>query len=134
MGMSRLVNRNITAASGRTSMRLEPEVWDALREICLREGVDLRDLMLTVERGASGGGRTSAVRVHVLRYYREAATEAGHITAGHGTANATGPLHFSSEITIDMDDEPDSLPLASSVMQAELSAQMAETAELAEAI
>ena len=110
-------------------MRLEPEVWDALREICLREGVDLRDLMLTVEREAAGGGRTSAVRVHVLRYYREAASEAGHIAAGHGTANATGPLHFTSEIAVDLDDDPAHTPLAPSVMQAELDAQVAEMAE-----
>jgi len=82
---SRLVNRNITAGSGRTSMRLEPEVWDALREICLREGLELRDLIQKIERGTDEGGRTSAVRVHVLQYFRAAATEAGHRSAGHGT-------------------------------------------------
>ena len=129
MGASRLVNRNITAGSGRTSMRLEPEVWDALREICLREGVELRELMLTVERGATSGGRTSAVRVHVLRYYREAATDAGHVAAGHGTSNATGPLHITSEIAIDLDEVPARPMLAPAQMQAELDAQMAEMAE-----
>ncbi|MGI4976341.1 MAG: ribbon-helix-helix domain-containing protein, partial [Janthinobacterium lividum] len=39
MGESRLVNRNINATAGRTSMRLEPEFWDALREICQRESL-----------------------------------------------------------------------------------------------
>ncbi len=86
MGGSRLVNRNITAASGRTSMRLEPEVWDALREVCLREGIDLRDLNKRVEQESSPGGRTSAVRVHVLQYFRAAATEEGHRDVGHGSA------------------------------------------------
>lgn len=84
MSASRLVNRNITAGGGRTSMRLEPEVWDALREICVREGVDLRDLIQQVEKTAPDGGRTSAVRVHVLTYFRTAATEEGHRAAGHG--------------------------------------------------
>lgn len=101
MGESRLVNRNITAGAGRTSMRLEPEVWDALREICLRESIELRDLIRTVERHAVAGGRTSAVRVHVLQYFREAATDEGHIKAGHGTTTATGPLHIISEIELD---------------------------------
>jgi len=85
---SRLVNRNITAGSGRTSMRLEPEVWDALREICLRESLELRDLIQQIEHGTDEGGRTSAVRVYVMCYFRAAATEAGHRAAGHGTAPA----------------------------------------------
>ena len=84
MSGSRLVNRNITALNGRTSMRLEPEVWDALREICLREGIELRDLIQRVEQTTDEGGRTSAVRVHVLQYFRAAACETGHRQAGHG--------------------------------------------------
>lgn len=83
-GFSRLVNRNITTGSGRTSMRLEPEVWEALREICLREEIDLRQLIERAEQGAGAGGRTSAVRVHVLSYFREAASDEGHRRAGHG--------------------------------------------------
>jgi predicted DNA-binding ribbon-helix-helix protein len=87
---SRLINRNITAGGGRTSMRLEPEVWDALREICLREGVELRDLIQKVEKTAPEGCRTSAVRVHVLTYFRNAATEDGHRAAGHGQDRGHG--------------------------------------------
>ena len=91
VGASRLVNRNITSASGRTSMRLEPEVWDALREICLREGIELRELIRQVESNCGEGGRTSAVRVHVLQYFRAAASDDGHRSAGHGRhPHATG--------------------------------------------
>jgi len=78
------VNRNITATTGRTSMRLEPEVWEALREICLREGIELRQLIRTVEEKSGPGGRTSAVRIYVLQYFRAAASEDGHAKAGHG--------------------------------------------------
>ncbi len=91
VGESRLVNRNITSGSGRTSMRLEPEVWDALREICLREGIELRELIRRVETEYGVGGRTSAVRVHVLQYFRAAASDDGHRVAGHGRhPEATG--------------------------------------------
>lgn len=79
-----LVNRNITAHRGRTSMRLEPDLWDALDEICGREGVSLGELIRRIEQRGHPGGRTSAVRVHVLRYFREAASDAGHREAGHG--------------------------------------------------
>jgi predicted DNA-binding ribbon-helix-helix protein len=81
---SRLINRNVTAVEGRTSMRLEPELWNALEEICLREKKNLATLVQSVERTRNGGGRTSAVRVHIVDYFRAAATEAGHHAAGHG--------------------------------------------------
>ena len=81
---SRLINRNVIAKRGRTSMRLEPELWDALVEIGEREGKDLSGLVRKVEANEHPGGRTSAVRVFVLEYFRDAATEAGHVQAGHG--------------------------------------------------
>ena len=84
MTASRLINRNVVAVRGRTSMRLEPELWDALLEICERENQDMSMLVRLVEKGGHDGGRTSAVRVFVLGYFRAAATEQGHSMAGHG--------------------------------------------------
>ena len=84
MTISRLINRNVVAERGRTSMRLEPELWDALLEICEREGQDMSSLVRNVEQRGHQGGRTSAVRVFVLSYFRDAATETGHTNAGHG--------------------------------------------------
>ena len=81
---SRLINRNVVAARGRTSMRLEPELWDALLEICLREDLDASELVREIEAKGHIGWRTSAVRVYVLTYYRTAATEHGHLAVGHG--------------------------------------------------
>ncbi len=84
MSRSRLVNRNVVADTGRTSMRLEPEIWEALGEICAREGEDLHGLIRRVDLPRQDGGRTSAVRVFVLQYFRAAATEVGHAAASHG--------------------------------------------------
>jgi predicted DNA-binding ribbon-helix-helix protein len=81
---SRLVNRNIVAASGRSSMRLEPEIWDALFEICRRENIAMADLVRKVDGGREIGGRTSAIRVFAFNYFRDAATEEGHRRSGHG--------------------------------------------------
>src|SRR5450631_1815524 len=88
--VSRLINRNVVAERGRTSMRLEPELWEALLEICAREGQDMRSLVRKVEQNGHAGGRTSAVRVFVLSYFRDAATEAGHAAAGHGAPAVNG--------------------------------------------
>lgn len=88
MSDSRLVNRNIVSALGRTSIRLEPELWDALGEICRREHMSLTETIHQVEATQQlndrAGGRTSAIRVHIVDYFRAAGTEAGHQAAGHG--------------------------------------------------
>ncbi len=83
MGESRLVNRNINATAGRTSMRLEPEFWDALREICQRESLVQAELIRGIEQKASAVGRTSAVRVYILQYFRSAAD--GGLSRREGT-------------------------------------------------
>ena len=83
---SRLVIRNVIAGHGRrTSMRLEPEFWDALHEICQRERQDLSQLVRKIEAVDRSIGRTSAVRSFVLEYFRAAAIEAGQ------TINRQGP-------------------------------------------
>lgn len=94
---SRLVNRNVVAGNGRTSMRLEPELWDALREVCEREQLPLGEIVRRAEARGGHGGRTSAVRVFLLQYFRAAATERGHQDVGHGPRSASlGPAVPSS--------------------------------------
>jgi predicted DNA-binding ribbon-helix-helix protein len=65
-------------------MRLEPEIWDALQEICRRERLLMGDLVRRVEEEYGNAGRTSAVRIYAFSYFRNAATEEGHRLAGHG--------------------------------------------------
>lgn len=77
MPSSRLVNRNIVAERGRTSIRLEPELWEALAEICTRERRDLKELVRQIEAMGYTGSRTSAVRVFVVQYFLNAASEIG---------------------------------------------------------
>jgi predicted DNA-binding ribbon-helix-helix protein len=88
VGESRLINRNVVGIGGRTSMRLEPEFWQALAEIARREGVSIAETIRVVElalaEAGHAGGRTSAVRVYIVRYFRDAATAEGHLQAGHG--------------------------------------------------
>lgn len=81
---SRLKIRNVTTAGGRSSMRLEPEIWDALDEISRRERLGLPALVKSIEAAQKGISRTSAVRTFAFLYFRAAATEAGHRHVGHG--------------------------------------------------
>ncbi len=80
-----LENRNVTVAGRRTSIRLEPDMWHALAEICERENVSLHQVCTRVASGRLClSSLTAAVRVFILNYYRFAATEQGHQMAGHG--------------------------------------------------
>ncbi|RDD63591.1 ribbon-helix-helix domain-containing protein [Ferruginivarius sediminum] len=81
---SGLVSRNVTINGRRTSLRLEPEMWEGLEEICQRERSRTSDIVAYVDRYRRGSGLTSSVRVFVLSYFRSAATERGHFLAGHG--------------------------------------------------
>src|SRR5579884_693116 len=80
----RLINRHVIDNRGRSSMRLEPELLDALNEVCQRENIGPSELVRRIEQRATGGP-TSAIRVYLLQYFREAATDQGHAAAGHGS-------------------------------------------------
>ncbi len=91
--MSTSVNRNVTLRNRRTSLRLEPAMWDALEEICRREGCTIHQMSSMVDSRRRRSALTAAVRVFVLRYLREASTEAGHARAGHGRPWLQGQRH-----------------------------------------
>lgn len=81
---STLVNRNVTVNGHRTSMRLEPAMWDALEDICGREKMSIHDVCSLVDSHRSQSSLTAAMRVFILGYFRAAVTETGHTLAGHG--------------------------------------------------
>lgn len=83
-GASTLVNRNIRIEGRRTSLRLEPTMWDALDEICHRETITRDQLCEMIYKFQHASTLTAAVRVFVVSYYRAAATEESHANIGHG--------------------------------------------------
>ena len=66
-----LVNRNITVGSLRTSVRLEPEFWEALSEIARREQLSVDRLCTIIDANAGDLGRTAAIRVFIASYFAE---------------------------------------------------------------
>jgi predicted DNA-binding ribbon-helix-helix protein len=84
---STLVNRNVTVDGHRTSIRLEPVMWEALNRICQRERKSMNELVTLIARNRDQSTLTAAIRVFLLTYYQAAATDEGHRRAGHGLAN-----------------------------------------------
>ena len=86
---STLVSKNVTILGRRTSVRLEPEMWSALRDIARREGCSSHDICSLINiRKNSHTSLTAAIRVFLMLYYRAATTEEGHLKAGHGSFEA----------------------------------------------
>jgi predicted DNA-binding ribbon-helix-helix protein len=82
---SALVIRNVNVHGHRTSIRLEPQIWESMSEICRREICTPHDVCSYVaERKPLNGSLTSSLRVFILDYFRISATEDGHNRAGHG--------------------------------------------------
>jgi predicted DNA-binding ribbon-helix-helix protein len=84
LGGSTLVNRNVQVGPRRTSLRLEPAMWDALEEICRREEITQHELCRMIDERRRASSLTAAIRVFIVNYFRAAATEEGHASIGHG--------------------------------------------------
>jgi predicted DNA-binding ribbon-helix-helix protein len=69
-----LESRNVTVGNKRTSMRLEPQMWDAIEQIAVREGVTINNLCTQIDKRradrSSPVGLTSATRVFIISYFR----------------------------------------------------------------
>ena len=65
----------MVVAGRRTSVRLEPLMWQALREIAEREQRSVNDLVTEIERRQLASSLTAAIRVFVVDYLRAAARD-----------------------------------------------------------
>lgn len=81
---ARSITRNVTVAGHRTSIRMEPSMWEALNELSDRENKTVHEICTLVSRYRSDLSLTAAIRVFIVSYFRTAATEEGHDRAGHG--------------------------------------------------
>lgn len=86
-GVEPLVGRNVIVQGRRTSMRLEPSLWQALEDIAAREGMSIGELCSRIQQrldqhtSIRGGDLsknkptlTSGVRVFIFAYFRAAAS------------------------------------------------------------
>lgn len=70
---SSLISRNIKIHGRRTSIRLEPSMWEALAEICGTRELTTHDFCTRVDENRGESSLTAAIRVAIVEYYRELA-------------------------------------------------------------
>ena len=67
---SSVVKRSVIRNGHKSSISLEDQFWDALREIADHEHMAISALVATIDHGRTTNNLSSAIRVHVLDYFR----------------------------------------------------------------
>lgn len=68
----RAVCRNVVVAGNRTSVRMEPLLWDSLADISRRENQSLNDIVTMIDGRRGDSALTAALRIFILSYFRTA--------------------------------------------------------------
>ena len=74
---SSLVIHNVVVAGRRTSVRLEPVMWEALQEIVRQQETNINQLVSEIDRRRNSSSLTAAIRVYIVDFYRSAAAGQG---------------------------------------------------------
>jgi predicted DNA-binding ribbon-helix-helix protein len=74
---SRVVKRSIVIAGHKTSVSLEDGFWTSLKEIAGERQMTLSDLVASIDTDRQYGNLSSAIRLFVLDFYREASGKDG---------------------------------------------------------
>ncbi len=61
------LKRSLTIAGHRTSLSLEPEFWDALKQAANQDKKSLAALVGEIDAGREGRNLSSAIRVWILK-------------------------------------------------------------------
>ncbi|MFK8250279.1 ribbon-helix-helix domain-containing protein [Ancylobacter terrae] len=67
---SPVVKRSIVIAGHKTSVSLEDQFWDALKEIAASRRSTLSDIVAAIDTGRNQGNLSSAIRLFVLAHFR----------------------------------------------------------------
>jgi predicted DNA-binding ribbon-helix-helix protein len=67
---SPVVKRSIVIAGHKTSVSLEDDFWDALKEIASGRKATLSEVVANIDASRSQGNLSSAIRLYVLDHYR----------------------------------------------------------------
>ena len=68
---SSLVLGNVFIRGRRTSVRLEPVMWEALRDIAATEEITIHTLITRIAEQRLASATTSSIRAYVVEYYRD---------------------------------------------------------------
>jgi predicted DNA-binding ribbon-helix-helix protein len=89
--MKSSIKKHSTIIAGRkTSISLEDEFWKSFQEIANRRGQRLSSLLVKIDADRQSANLSSAIRLFVLRFYRDELEQRGGvvISLGLGPSNS----------------------------------------------
>jgi predicted DNA-binding ribbon-helix-helix protein len=69
--VSRVLKRSVVIAGHKTSISVEDEFWDSLKEIAAERSMTLAAMIGAIDGGRKHANVSSAVRLFVLGFYRD---------------------------------------------------------------
>ena len=66
-----ILKRSIVIAGHKTSVSLEGEFWDSLKEIARERGMTVAELVAAIDANRQHANLSSAIRLFVLGIYRD---------------------------------------------------------------
>jgi len=81
---SPVVKRSIVIAGHKTSVSLEDDFWEALKDIAARRNATLSDLVAGIDASRTHGNLSSAIRLFVLDHFRSLGNSAAAAAPGGG--------------------------------------------------
>jgi predicted DNA-binding ribbon-helix-helix protein len=89
-----VIKRSIVLDGHKTSVSLENEFWNALREIAVLENTTLSTLVGKIDHDRNSCNLSSAIRVYVFSYFR---SRMGKLETGQGRLTPDGAALARSE-------------------------------------
>jgi predicted DNA-binding ribbon-helix-helix protein len=74
------VRHTVTIAGHLTSVSVENEFWNALKEIAREKHMSLNDLVSLIDAGRQHANLSSAIRLFILGFYRDQSSVKGEQT------------------------------------------------------
>jgi predicted DNA-binding ribbon-helix-helix protein len=72
VGKSKIAKRSVVVDGCETSVGLEPQFWEAFKEIAATRKMDIKELVSEVAKDRETANLSSAIRLYVLNFYRDA--------------------------------------------------------------
>lgn len=76
-----LAGHTIVVDGHRTSVRIEPQIWIALRRIAHERRMTLNNLISEIDRTRTGPGLSAAIRTYVVLYLSDLVWHSGAVRA-----------------------------------------------------
>jgi predicted DNA-binding ribbon-helix-helix protein len=94
--ISLVIKRSIVIDGQKTSVSLENEFWDGLREIASHKNLALSTLVKQIDAGRTTNNLSSAIRVFVFNYFYTYLSQRNYLDSGQHNleASTAGVIDF----------------------------------------